>query len=85
MYNVEITSVISHIRIFNEGESYEERDPYIGILTLQYLTDEVVYICGAHGVEMNREIYNLCVKALKKQGVTSMVYERHGKIKQKDI
>lgn len=82
--NARISSLVSQIRIYEEGKSYENRDPYIGILSVLFLTDTKVYICGAHG-KMDKATYAQIVKTLKDLGVDEMVYERKGKLKIRQI
>ena len=82
--NVSISNLVSQIRIYEDGKSYENRDPYIGILSVLFLSDTKVYICGAHGT-MNKNTYAQIVKTLKDLGVNEMVYERKGKLKIREI
>jgi len=75
--SVKFNAITGHIRSYTEGESYEGRDPYDCIVTVQFLTEEIAYLCGAKGdlsITAIKEIHNL----LKEMGVKKILMERKG-------
>jgi len=71
--------VTGFIRLYKDGDSYESRDAYIFIATVQFLTEYSVYIGGAKGELSSagrKEIHAL----LRGMGVTDIMMERRGKL-----
>jgi len=76
-----LTHVCGQIRQYAEGKSYEQRDPYECIATVQYLSETEVYISGTIGKLNLKEMAAL----LMQNGVTIIHYERRGKMIKMDL
>ena len=81
---IEITPVVAHIRVYENGGSYEQRTPYTCIITVLYLTDDTVYLMGAHG-NLNKFIVSEIHAALRATGIKHLKYERDGADVEEDI
>lgn len=73
------TDVIS-IRVYSEGCSYHNKDKYNGIVTGYALSDDELYLVGAHG-EIGLKVIKEIRKSLIELGYKTLTLERHGKIK----
>lgn len=80
MIHLEITPASSNIRAYDQPDGYEKRLPYLAILTVMHLTDTVVYLQGAVGT-VDRETRTKAFELLRERGVTTVMMERHGKMK----
>lgn len=80
MIHLEITPATSNIRAYNAPDGYEKRRPYLAIVTVCHLTDTIVYLCGAIGT-VDRETWEKTLDLLRGQGVTTVMLERHGRMR----
>ncbi len=71
---------VSHIRVYEDGLSYENKDPFIFITTVHHLGDDEVFLSGAKG-EFNRGVLRLIAKHLSDQGIKVIRYEKVKKSK----
>lgn len=76
---IKITPVIAHARFFDDGCSYENRDKYTAIVTIQYISADTVYLSGAKG-QLNKKQLLLLAEQLRNMGIKYRVAERHGKV-----
>lgn len=74
------TPVTGVIRVYTQGGSYEDRDPYDLLVCVHFLTDSIAYLWGAHGV-LTPEIHRKGMALLKELGVKEIAYERRGRLK----
>lgn len=72
------TPLCGHLRIFETG-NYEHRDQYAGIVTVQWMSMDGVYLSGFKG-KYNRKIYESIYRKLHSMGVRRVWYERRGKL-----
>ena len=70
----------SVIRVYDEPNGYTERKPYIASATIDYLTNDTAYLSNLMG-SVSRSLMRSVKRHLKKQGVKTLMYERHGKMK----
>ena len=70
----------SVIRVYDEPNGYAERKPYIASATIDYLTPDNAYLSNLMG-KVDGALIRKVKQHLKKQGVSTLMYERHGKIK----
>jgi hypothetical protein len=80
--HVHYSPVISAFRVYEGQDGYATREPYIAIVYVQFLSDDTVYLSGAHG-RINKESYDKAFDMLRARGVTKALYERHGKLKER--
>lgn len=80
MIHLHITPLVSNIRAYAQPKGYENRLPYLAIITVLHLTDTTVYIMGAIGT-VNRETRAAAFDLLRERGVTTVMVERHGQLK----
>lgn len=71
---------VSHLRVYEEGCSYEDKDEYLLILTVHYLGDNEVWISGAKGT-YNRHIDRQIKKFLSEQGIKVLRYDKSKRLK----
>ena len=76
---LELTPLAAHIRVYAEGKSYANRDPYEGILTIMYLTNDTVYLTGAHG-SVTGALRVKAMKLLASKGIKHVSYHRNNKL-----
>ncbi len=81
---IKITPVVSHLRVYEEGDSYEARSPYTCIMTVVYHSDDTVHLIGAHG-ELGRATIREIKAVLKAAGVKRMTYEHKGGDVEEDL
>jgi len=84
MIYLSIKPFVETLRVYDEPDGYEKRLPYKGILTITYINDTTIYVSGAVG-EITRETWDEAIKLLKEKGVKTMMYERHGKMKTREL
>lgn len=77
---IEESVLTSHIRVYAEGNTLKNRDPYEAILTVQYLNDNAVHISGLKGA-FNRSVYRSIERYFNERGIIYVSYERHNKKK----
>jgi len=76
-YSVDFTPICAQVRVYEQYGSYANRDKYIGVATIQYLTSDTVYISGTLGM-ITAEIRALVFNKLKEAGIKHVHYERNG-------
>jgi hypothetical protein len=84
MIYLTMTTKVSVLRAYDEPGGYEARTPYKAILTIDHLTDRIAYLSAAVGV-IDMETWDRAMEMLKAQGVTTVMYERHGKMKTRTL
>ena len=67
------------IRVFEQGKSYKNKDPYIAVMTGLIISADEILIQGAHG-ELSRSDIKSIYSDLDSMGFTNVIFERHGKI-----
>ena len=80
MTHLHMATAVSNIRVYDEPGGYEARRAYLGIITVNHLTDTTVYVCGAVG-KIDRATYDSALNMLRELGVTKVMYERRGQMK----
>ncbi|MDQ2822042.1 MAG: hypothetical protein M3Y65_16880 [Pseudomonadota bacterium] len=80
MIHLHMTPAVSNIRAYDQPNGYENRIPYLGILTVMHLTETTVYLMGAIGT-INRETRTKAFDMLRERGITTVIVERHGQMK----
>jgi hypothetical protein len=79
-----ITPEVSSIRAYDKPDGYASRLPYQGIVTVTHLTDKIVYLHGAIG-KIDRATRAQGLAMLRERGVTTLMFERHGRMKSIDL
>ncbi len=74
----------SVIRVYDVPNGYVQRRPYVASCTVDYLTHDAAYISNLMG-RVNRSTMHLFKQHLKKQGVSTLMYERHGEMKEERL
>ncbi|WP_323142721.1 hypothetical protein [Massilia phyllosphaerae] len=80
MIHLTMTPQTSAIRAYDQPGGYENRLPYLAIVTVTHLTDKVVYLHGAVG-KVDRETWEKTLDLLRAHGATTVMLERHGVMK----
>ena len=80
MTHLHMTPEVSTLRVYDAPGGYEQRRKYLGIMTVSHLSDKVVYLHGAVG-EIDRATYEAALAMLRERGVTTVQYERRGRMK----
>lgn len=80
MTHLHMATTVSTIRVYDAPGGYEARRKYQGIITVTHLTDRVVYVHGAVG-QVTRATHAQALAMLAQLGVTTVMYERRGKMK----
>ncbi|HEX5126511.1 MAG TPA: hypothetical protein VFW00_07200 [Rhodocyclaceae bacterium] len=75
-----MTTEVSVLRAYDQPNGYEQRLPYLAILTITHLSDTAVYLHKAVG-KIDRETWNRAMEMLAAKGVRTVQYERHGRMK----
>lgn len=75
---------ISQIRAYSVPDGYANRTPYEAIVTVVHHSDTTVYLCAAVG-NINMHTWSVLMGILRSQGVTTVMYERHGKMKTRNL
>lgn len=75
-----ITPVVSQIRIYDQPNGYDARVPYVGIVTVTYLTDKKVLLGGAVG-SIDRSVYDAIKELLTEEGIEEVIFERRSTMK----
>ena len=78
--HMEMTAEVSAVRFYDRPDGYANRLPYSVIVTVSHLTDTTVYLHGAVGT-VTREKWTALLDLLRERGVTTVMLERHGKMK----
>ena len=80
MTHLHMAREVSTIRVYSAPGGYEARRPYDGIITVTHLTSSVVYVHGAVG-KVDRATHARALNMLRDLGVTTVMYERRGRMK----
>lgn len=80
MIHLKMTPQTSAIRAYDQPGGYDKRLPYRAIVTVTHLNDKIVYLHGAVGT-VCRETWAKTLDLLRTAGVTTVMLERHGRIK----
>jgi hypothetical protein len=80
MTHLHMEPEVSTIRAYSAPGGYEERRPYDGIISVSHLTNWFAYVHGAVG-KIDRATYTAALKMLRDRGVTTVMYERRGRMK----
>jgi len=80
MTHLHMAREVSTIRVYSAPGGYEERRPYDGIITVSHLTNWFAYVHGAVG-KVDRATYMATMNELRDIGVTTVMYERRGRMK----
>jgi len=80
MTHLHMARKASTIRVYAEPGGYEARRPYLGIIAVDHLTSSTVYVHGAVG-KIDRAAYECAMNMLREIGVTTVMYERRGRMK----
>lgn len=80
MIHLTMTPATSNIRAYDQPGGYENRLPYRAIVTVTHLTDKIVYLQGAVGT-VCRETWTKTLDLLRERGVTTVMLERHGRMR----
>lgn len=72
---MDVHPVVEHIRFYNEGNSYGNKDPYDLIMTVTWLNDDEIYIQGAHG-NINKDRFKQVYNYYKSKGVKRIRFQR---------
>lgn len=84
MPHLHLSRSVSLLRSYAEPNGYERRIPYKAILTITHLTDTAVYLSAAVG-EIDMPTWDAAMAMLKEQGVKTVQYERHGRMKTRNL
>jgi len=80
MTHLHMAREVSTIRVYSAPGGYEARRPYDGVITVSHLTDWFTYVHGAVG-KIDRATYEAALNMLRDLGVTTVMYERRGRMK----
>ena len=80
MTHLHMAREVSTIRVYSAPGGYEARRPYDGIITVTHLTSSVAYVHGAVG-KVDRATHARALNMLRDLGVTTVMYERRGRMK----
>jgi len=80
MIHLTITPEVSSIRAYDRPNGYENRLPYLAIVSVKHLTDRIVYLHGAVG-SVDRETWVKTLDLLRSKGVTTVMLERRGRMR----
>ena len=73
--NIHYSPVSGLIRCYRDGYSYAKRDDYILVISVNWLSDNTVFLFGAHG-EMNRGQWLRILKTLYEKGAKYVQMQR---------
>ena len=80
MTHLHMAREVSTIRVYSAPGGYEARRAYDGIITVTHLTSSTVYVHGAVG-KIDRATHARALNMLRELGVTTVMYERRGRMK----
>lgn len=80
MIHLAMTAEVSSIRAYDQPHGYENRIPYLAIVTVTHLTDTTVYLHGAVGT-VDRETWEKTLDLLRERGIKDVMMERRGRMK----
>ncbi|WP_426195094.1 hypothetical protein [Massilia sp. DWR3-1-1] len=84
MVHLHLSPSVSQVRSYDEPDGYARRLPYRAIVTITHLTDKLAYLHSAVGA-LGREEFPALLAMLKERGVTTVMYERHGRMKTRNL
>ena len=84
MTHLHMATAVSNIRVYDSPGGYEARRAYLGIITVSHLTSSTVYVHGAVG-KIDRATHARALNMLRELGVTTVMYERRGRMKTIEI
>ena len=82
MNSIHIRTDVISIRVYKDGDCYQQKDKYIGIVTGYVLSDTKIHLTAAHGEFSRKLILEIHLK-LKNMGFTMITFERHGSVVEK--
>lgn len=80
MTHLHMATEVSTIRLYDAPGGYEARRSYLAILRVTFLSDKVAYLHGAVG-KIDRAAHAAAMAMLRERGVTTVQYERRGRMK----
>jgi len=83
-YEIDLAPVTSLLRVYEQGKTYDSRDTYATVITVQWLSKEKVYLSGMHGIA-TRAIHQKVMTKLWLAGATHVSYERDGELVEVDF
>ena len=75
---VTYTASVGHIRVHDRG-NYENKDPFVGVVTVHHLSDSIVYLEANLG-RFDKTTYVEIYRKLSEMGVQTIWYQRHNKL-----
>ena len=72
---VHLEPIVYQARFYAEGDSYEARDPYVGVATI-LVVDDQGFISGLHG-RVTRRHWHALARQLKARGIATIASLRH--------
>ena len=82
--SVEINPTAYVIRIFGEGNSYDNEDSYKAVVSLSMLDKQTAYLYGANG-EITRDEYRDIHNKMRELGINKFYMRRHGKLIERNL
>lgn len=82
--HLQMTTEVSSVRAYDQPGGYEKRRPYRAIIKVTHLTETMVYLHAAVG-KSDKETWDALQNLLRERGVTTVMLERHGKMKTIDL
>ena len=70
-----IQPVTSHLRIFDDGLSYDAKDQFLFVCTISYLGDGEIWISGAKGI-LTRKMHTMMRNRFREDGIKVVRYEK---------
>lgn len=74
---------VSHVRVYEDGNSYTNKDPFRLIITIHYLGEDEVFLSGAKGT-LDKNTCLLIRDYLKGKGIKTIRFERSHKQQSKE-
>ncbi len=71
---------VSEVRAYDRADGYALRLPYRAIVTVKHLGDDLAYLGAAVGT-LNPDDFPALLAMLKEQGVKTVMFDRHGRMK----
>ena len=83
MDSVHLEPIVYQIRLFTNGNSYNNRDPFDGVAILQ-VSGSTGIISGMFG-KFTRQHWKEFAKVLHSKGISTVLMERNGKVKEVSV
>lgn len=77
---IHVQPITGTVRFYEDGHSYENKDPYIAVATVQFLDEQTCYVSALHG-DVTRKMFEELIVGLMKMGVKNAITFRHEKMK----